>query len=82
MKYSYAIEQAAAQTVFAAASRERRLLQSILEEIAGTPAAAPDLVERDANDRELRTRFFGPFAVTYWVDHAVAEVRIVLVFRD
>lgn len=82
MNYSYAIERMAAQTVFESSGRERRLLRLAIEEIARAPLHAPDFSERDQNDRELFTRFFGPFAVTYWIDHAVTEVRIVAVFRD
>ena len=82
MNYSYAIERMAAQAVFESSQRERRLLRTAIEEIARTPSKTADLTERDANGRELFTRFFGPFAVTYWIDHAVAEVRIVAVFRD
>jgi hypothetical protein len=53
-----------------------------IEEIAGNPMHTPDFSERDQSGRELFTRFFGPYAVTYWIDHAVAEVRIAGVFRD
>ncbi|MBI5766363.1 MAG: hypothetical protein HZA93_01105 [Verrucomicrobia bacterium] len=66
MSYTYAIEQAAAQTVFGATARERRLLQAAFEEIARAPMEKPDLVERDGQGRELFTRFCGPFAVTWW----------------
>ena len=82
MNYSYAIERSAAQAVFESSTRERRLLRTAIEEIVRTPSKTADLTERDANGRELLTRFFGPFAVTYWIDHAVREVRIVEVFRD
>lgn len=82
MNYTYAIERTAAQTVFASSGRERRLLRLAIEEIAGNPMHKPDFSERDQSGRELFTRFFGPYAVTYWIDHAVAEVRIAGVYRD
>lgn len=82
MDYGYAIEQAAAQSVFACTPRERRLLLASFADIAQAPTKSPDMIERDGRGRELFTRFFGPFSVTYWIDHAVAEVRIVMVYRD
>ncbi|MEY4938525.1 MAG: hypothetical protein RIQ93_260 [Verrucomicrobiota bacterium] len=82
MNYSYAIERTAAQAVFESSPRERRLLRVAIEAIAAAPSHAPDLIERDAGGRELLTRFFGPFALTYWIDHAVPEVRILPVYRD
>lgn len=82
MNFSYAIERAAAQVVFESSPRERRLLRSAIEEIARHPAQDPDLTERDAGGRELLTRFFGPFAITYWIDHAVREIRVAVIYRD
>jgi hypothetical protein len=58
------------------------LLQSALEKIAGAPFRPADFQESGTDGRTLFTRFFGPLAVTDWVDHAAAEVRIADVFRD
>lgn len=82
MTYTYAIERAAAQAVFLLSTRERRLLQSAFEQISATPFQPPDFEEPGTDGRNLLTRFFGPFSVTYWLDHAVKEVRIAVVYRD
>ncbi len=82
MTYTYAIERAAAQVVFESSPRERRLLRTAFGTIAAGPERSVDLEERGLGDRRLLTRFFGPLAVTCWVDEAVAEVRIIAVFRD
>jgi hypothetical protein len=82
VKYTYAIERRAAEAAFAWTSRERRLLQVALDSIAAAPFHPADLEEPGVGGRTLLTRFIGPLAVTYWVDHAVTEVRIVDVFRD
>ncbi len=82
MNFSYAIERLAAQVVFESSPRERRWLQAAIEEIARHPGVLPDLTERDASGRELLTRFFGPFAITCWIDHAVQEIRVAGIYRD
>jgi hypothetical protein len=82
VKYTYAIERKAAEAAFAWTARERRLLQVALEQIADAPFHPGDFQESGVEGRTLFTRFFGPIAVTYWVDHAVAEVRIADIFRD
>lgn len=82
MSYSYAIERSAAEAVFRFSSRERRLLETAFAQIAEAPFQPPDFDEPGEHGRRLLTRFFGPFSVTYWVDHAVKEVRIAAVFRD
>jgi hypothetical protein len=81
VSYSYAIERAAAQVVFQLPVRERRLIQSVFEQIARAPFHGVDLEETGMGGRRLLTRFVGPFSVTYWLDEAVPEVRIAAVFR-
>jgi hypothetical protein len=82
VSYTYAIERSAAEAVFRLPARERRLLQTAFEHISAAPFQPPDFEELGADGRRVFTRFFGPFSVTYWVDHAVKEVRIAAVFRD
>jgi len=57
------------------------MLAEAFSHLAETPFAEPDLKELIAG-REVLVRFYGQFTVTYWLDHAVKEVRIVNVFRD
>ena len=82
MSYTYAIEKAAAESAFRFAPRERRFLQSAFEQIANAPFHPAEIEEIGEGGRILLTRFFGPFAVTYWPDHAIKEVRIAAVYRD
>jgi hypothetical protein len=81
VKYHFVIEQAAFRFLLQCAPRERRFLHEVFCRLADSPFLEPDLREV-AHGRELFTRFFGPFSVTYWLDHPVREIRIVLIFRD
>jgi hypothetical protein len=82
VSYTYVIERSAAEFVLSRPPREQRLLGTIFQELARRPGQPPDFVEIGPNGRELLTRFAGPYSITYWVDHAVAEVRIALVRLD
>jgi hypothetical protein len=82
MSYTYVIERDAAQMVLRLGPRERRFLQASFERIADTPSAPADLEEVGVGGRQVLTRFFGPYSVTFWLDHAVKEVRIAVVYRD
>lgn len=82
MNYTYVIERSAAQTVFGLSSRERRFVQAVIEDLVAAPFRSADLDEAGDDGRHLLTRFFGPFSVTYWLDHATKEVRIVAIYRD
>jgi hypothetical protein len=82
VNYTYAIERRAARTVFDLSARERRLLALAFEQLARQPMQPADFEEPAVNGRILFTKFCGPFSITYWLDHAVKEVRIVFVYRD
>jgi hypothetical protein len=82
VSYTYVIERSAAQTVFQFSPRERRFLQVIFDQVAAAPFYSADFEEPGDDGRLLLTRYFGPFSVTYWLDHAAKEVRIASVYRD
>lgn len=81
MIYAYVIDQVAFETVLAGSSSERRLLLDAISRLSVTPFQEPDMKDV-VEGREIMVRFIGPFAITYWLDHAVKEIRIVNVFRD
>jgi hypothetical protein len=81
VNYRFIIEQAAFRLLLQCAPRERRFLYEVFCRLADAPFHEPDFREV-LDGRELFTRFFGPFSITYSLDHAVREVRIILIFRD
>ena len=50
-----------------------------LESLAGDPFKAGDYTERDPSDRILQVKVVGPWAIVYWADHPVCEVKVVQV---
>ena len=55
----------------------RSKLIHFLESLAANPDHSGDYTERDPSDRVLQIKVIGPWAVVYWSDHAVCEVKIV-----
>jgi hypothetical protein len=45
--------------------------------LATAPNSRGDFTERDASGRELDVKIVGRYAVTYWTDHAVKEIKVV-----
>jgi hypothetical protein len=45
--------------------------------VKATPFRAGDLQERDAQGRVHEVLVVGEWLVTYWLDHAVRELRVV-----
>ena len=57
--------------------RERRQVIRFFETLANRPGLPGDYVEMDSDGRENQVTVLGRWAVTYWADHAVKEVRVV-----
>lgn len=50
---------------------------AILEELKGSPFRKGDLQEQDTHGRDNEIMIAGDWLVTFWVDHAVREIRVV-----
>ncbi len=59
--------------------RERDAILSFLEGLKSNPGQPGDYPELDASGRTVQIKILGAYALTYWVDHAVREVKVVKV---
>ena len=57
--------------------RDRDVILAFLERLAGNPYADGDYEERDAVGRTVQIKVLGGYALSYWVDHAVREVKVI-----
>ena len=55
----------------------RRTVLGFVEKLRNHPQFAGDFVESDDTGRALQVKVHGQFLITFWVDHAVKEIRIV-----
>jgi hypothetical protein len=55
---------------------DRRAIRDRLVEIRDFPAHRSDYVEHDAVGREVGINICGAFAIKFWVDHAVQQIKI------
>ena len=58
------------------ARREREQLLTFLESLAEFPNTLGDYQEQDEVDRPVQIKIVGDYALTYWADHAVKEVKV------
>ena len=56
---------------------ERELILSFVERLAENPGAVGDYEERDDVGRPVQIKIIGDYALTYWADHGVKEVKVV-----
>ena len=63
------------------AGRDRERVLSFLEKLADNPNTPGDYVERDAVGRPLQIKIVGDYALTYWADHPVNEIKVIHIER-
>ncbi len=77
--YALVLHEEAARRLAAASRPEQRRLGSILDGLKDAPFRKGDLQERDGLGRDNEILVDGDWLVTFWVDHAVREIRVVRV---
>ena len=55
---------------------QRTLVMKFIRYLADNPNTAGDFTERDQTNRVLQVKVIGRFAITYWADHAVCEIKV------
>lgn len=56
---------------------QRSSVVAFIDSLSGDPDKTGDYSEHDETGRLLEIKVIGSFAITYWADHAVAEVKVV-----
>jgi hypothetical protein len=75
--YALVLHEDVARRLVIASRTEQKQVVAILDELKKSPFRKGDLQERDAHGRDNEILIAGDWLVTFWVDHAVREIRIV-----
>lgn len=75
--FEFTISGEASRFLFGSSNRIRAKAEDIFDQLARHPHTEGDFVERTPAGRMLNVKVFNDVIVTYWVDHAVREIRIV-----
>ena len=54
----------------------RKAVMDFIRSLAGDPHCSGDFAEKDEVGRTVYVRIVGRYAVTFWPDHAVSEVKV------
>ena len=57
--------------------QNRNRMLSFLDSLCADPFQKGDYEERDETDRPVQIKVIGKYALTFWADHAVREVKVV-----
>jgi hypothetical protein len=70
----YINEQALAAAPRSRIERER--VMKFIRSLADSPDTVGDFAEKDQAGRTIQVRVIGRYAITFWADHAVSEIKI------
>jgi hypothetical protein len=54
----------------------RKAVMDFVRSLASDPYSHGDFAEQDEVGRTVQVKIVGRFAITFWADHAVAEVKV------
>lgn len=73
--YAVYINEAALAFALRSGSQHTMVMRFVAS-LAENPFAAGDFSEKDDAGRTVQVKVVGRFAVTFWADHAVSEVKV------
>ena len=79
--YAVYLRVEAAGLLKAAGAQDRRRIEGFIDSLAGNPFRTGDYAETDSVGRPIQIKILGNFAVAFWADHAVKEIKVVAIVR-
>ena len=79
--YAVYLRIEAAELLKSVATRNRRGIENFVDTLSGNPFKTGDYAETDAAGRPIQIKILGNFAVAFWADHAVKEIKVVAIVR-
>ena len=79
--YAVYLRIEAAELLKSVATRNRRGIENFVDSLSGNPFKSGDYAETDAAGRPIQIKILGNFAVAFWADHAVKEIKVVAIVR-
>ena len=79
--YAVYLRLEAAELLKSVAIRNRRGIENFVDSLSGNPFKTGDYAETDAAGRPIQIKILGNFAVAFWADHAVKEIKVVAIVR-
>ena len=79
--FEVVLRRAAVQAATTLTRRQRHQVESFLDLLANAPGQSGDFHELDALGRRHEVKALDDAIVTWWVDHAAREIRVVEIER-
>ena len=79
--YAVYLRIEAAELLKSVAAQDRRGIENFVDSLSGNPFKTGDYTETDAAGRPIQIKILGNFAIAFWSDHAVKEIKVVAIVR-
>jgi hypothetical protein len=76
MEYEVYLRREALEFLRLRRNDERDLMLGLIRLLGKDPSRRGDFAERDSNGREIEVLIFRRYAILYWTDHAVKELKV------
>ena len=74
--YKIFLRLEAAETIRVVRGAQRTRISAFIDLLANDPSQLGDYTERDESDRQIEIKVIGQYAITFWADHAVKEIKV------
>ena len=76
MEYEVYLRREALEFLRLRRNDERDLMLGLIRSLGKDPSRRGDFAERDSSGREIEVLIFRRYAILYWADHAVKELKV------
>ena len=74
--YKVFLRLEAMEALRAIRSAERGRISKFIDSLGKDPSQSGDYAEQDETQRRIEIKVIGTYAITFWSDHAVNEVKV------
>ena len=74
--YKIFLRLEAAEAIRVVRGVQQTQISAFIDSLGTDPSQVGDYTERDESDRQIEIKVIGQYAITFWADHAVKEIKI------
>ena len=74
--YKIFLRLEAAEAIRVVRGVQQTQISAFIDSLGNDPSQVGDCTERDESDRQIEIKVIGQYAITFWADHAVKEIKI------
>ncbi len=74
--YKIFLRLEAAEAIRVVRGVQQTQISAFIDSLGNAPSQVGDCTERDESDRQIEIKVIGQYAITFWADHAVKEIKI------